>query len=142
MTSTVSSTSPAPEQEVAKHPVRGVLWGLLLGLGIAIYMVLFAVIPFGDWLPLLLCVLAGVAIGVAWAYFAPPKKPKGPPPAAETESEADDSTPSSIETPRDVLGDAGDSAFPGDGPAGEGDGAVPEDGPGDGHDAGAPEGDD
>ena len=31
---------------VQRHPVRGGLYGLLLGLGVAIYLVLFSVTPF------------------------------------------------------------------------------------------------
>ena len=81
MTSTMTSTETTAEQVVRKHPVRGAIWGLLLGLGLAIYSILFAIIPWTDWLPLILVVLAGVVIGVAWAYLAPAKKP-GPPPAA------------------------------------------------------------
>ncbi len=80
MSSTMTPTDTTAQQVVRKHPIRGAIWGLLLGLGLAIYSILFAIIPWTDWVPLILVVLAGVVIGVAWAYLAPAKKP-GPPPA-------------------------------------------------------------
>jgi hypothetical protein len=90
MTSTITS-STTREQVVKKHPVRGAIWGLLLGFSLAVYAVLFAIIPFTDWVPLILVALVGVAIGVAWAYLAPAKQPKGgPPPAIDDRTSAAD----------------------------------------------------
>jgi hypothetical protein len=80
MTSTINSEASAP-QEVRKHPVRGAIWGFFLGLGVAMYLVLFAIIAFGDWIPFTICVAAGITLGILWALFAPAKQPKGPPPA-------------------------------------------------------------
>ena len=91
MTTTIDASRPSePEQTVRKHPIRGAIWGLLLGLGIAIYAVLFRIVPFGDWVPLGLCVLAGIALGVLWAYVAPATGPKERPPAGtDTPDETD-----------------------------------------------------
>jgi hypothetical protein len=111
MTSTLSS-STAHDQVVKKHPIRGALWGLLLGCSLAVYAVLFSVVVFGDWLPLVLIVLAGAAIGVGWAFVAPAKQPKGDPPAPakiaqdappdpEPEPEADPEPVSDIEPTAD-----------------------------------------
>ncbi|MEO1055802.1 MAG: hypothetical protein AAFY28_02690 [Actinomycetota bacterium] len=69
-------------EAVDYHLVRGALWGLLLGVGVAVYLVLFAVVAFGDWLILGGAVLAGVIVGLVWARLAPPKRGDGPPPTA------------------------------------------------------------
>ncbi|MEM9517604.1 MAG: hypothetical protein AAGA42_22350 [Actinomycetota bacterium] len=76
------SASAQSAEAVDYHLVRGALWGFLLGFGVAIYLVLFAVVAFGDWLILGGVVLAGVVIGVLWARFAPPKRGDAPPPTA------------------------------------------------------------
>ena len=73
-----ASTSPY----IVRHPGRGALWGLLLGLGLALWAILAAIVTFGSWLPLILIVVAGIAIGVAWSWLAPPKGAKDAPPAA------------------------------------------------------------
>ncbi len=67
-----TAASPA-QQSVQRRPVRGGIFGLLLGLSSAIWLVLFAVIPFGEWLQLALVVIIGIAVGIAWARFAPAK---------------------------------------------------------------------
>jgi hypothetical protein len=79
MTSTTDFDTTT-QQEVRKHPVRGAIWGFFLGLGVAIYLILFAVIAFGEWIPFGLCIAAGIALGILWAYVAPAKQPKEPPP--------------------------------------------------------------
>ena len=101
MTSTMTSDTTR-EQVVKKHPVRGAIWGVLLGCSLAVYAVLFAVIPFTDWVPLGLVVVAGVAIGVAWAYLAPAKKAKGgPPPSVADAEQPQDAFPASEESMSD-----------------------------------------
>ncbi|MDH3755750.1 MAG: hypothetical protein OEU32_17950 [Acidimicrobiia bacterium] len=69
------STGAVPDTVVQRHLVRGGLYGLLLGIGAAIYTVLFSVIPFGDWVPLAIVIVAGVVVGLLWAGLAPAKKP-------------------------------------------------------------------
>jgi hypothetical protein len=120
MTTTTASTTSEPDQKVWKHPIRGATWGLLLGLGAAIYLVIFAVVPFGDWAILGLVVLLGIGLGVVWAHLAPAKKPKGEAPAtsatattAATGSSVTDVTPTGTESPDDwVTADAGDDLLP------------------------------
>ncbi len=56
-----------------RHPVRGGLYGLLLGLGVAIYLVLFAITPF-SLTTMAIIVVVGIALGAAWGAFAPPKR--------------------------------------------------------------------
>jgi hypothetical protein len=58
---------------VQRHPVRGGLYGLLLGLGVAIYLVLFSVTPF-SLTTMALVVVVVIALGAAWGAFAPPKR--------------------------------------------------------------------
>lgn len=77
--------------KLKRHPIRGALYGLLLGLSAA-YFAFFQFGLFGfDTLTGVLVkfgiiALAGVVIGVVWAYLAPPRRgsaPTGtPPPAA------------------------------------------------------------
>lgn len=61
---------------IRRHPIRAAVYGVLLGLSAAIYLLLFSVIRFGEWVPLAVVVAAGLVIGVVWAYLAPPRKPK------------------------------------------------------------------
>lgn len=89
---TTTSPTATPAEVIVRHPVRGAIWGLLLGLSVAIYLVLFRVVPFGDWLVLGLAVLAGVVAGVVWAYVAPPRRPKEPEPEPVTAFEPDVTT--------------------------------------------------
>jgi hypothetical protein len=68
-------------QAVKRHPVRGLLWGLLLGVGLTGLLILTNVVAIGTitpWVILIFCVL----FGIAWGLFAPPKKAKGDPPLA------------------------------------------------------------
>jgi hypothetical protein len=55
------------------HVVRGVLWGLVLGVGLAIVLVLTTTIAL-DLVQMILAVVGGVILGTAWSLFAPPKK--------------------------------------------------------------------
>lgn len=52
------------------HPLRGFFGGLFLGLGIALLLVLYGKIAFGTLTPYVI-ILAGVVLGVVWAYIAP-----------------------------------------------------------------------
>jgi len=80
-TSTPETVAPAErtssEADVSRsvryHPIRGAVWGLVLGLGLGIYALIFRVIEFRQ-LPFWIIVLVGVLLGVLWARFAPPKR--------------------------------------------------------------------
>lgn len=61
---------------IRRHPIRAAVYGVLVGLSAAIYLLLFSVIRFGEWVPLAVVVAAGLVVGVVWAYLAPPRKPK------------------------------------------------------------------
>jgi hypothetical protein len=64
----VTATGPLPT--VRRHPFLGLLGGLVLGLGVALWLVLFGVIALGTWPPLLVPPLAGLA-GLVWAFWGP-----------------------------------------------------------------------
>jgi hypothetical protein len=67
--------SYADEQVAVYHPIRGVLYGLLLGVGLAIYLIIFKVVSLTIPLPVIVILVCG-ALGGLWGQFGPPKKPK------------------------------------------------------------------
>lgn len=72
-------TAPAharPTGRVVRYPIRGALWGLLLGLGAAIYSLLFGVFEISSIVGPVVVIAAGVVLGILWATLAPAKKPK------------------------------------------------------------------
>lgn len=78
------------DTRIKRHPVRGALYGLLIGLMLA-YFAFFRFTLFGfDSLgsvitKFVMVVLFGVVLGVVWALVAPPKGGKAEPAAAEAE---------------------------------------------------------
>jgi hypothetical protein len=73
---TDAATTVHQEHLVKKtHPVRGVLWGLLMGLGLSIVLVLTKVIPLAL-VPMLIVLVLGTAVGAIWSIFGPAKRPK------------------------------------------------------------------
>jgi len=72
----VSFPDPSAAGTIVRHPIRGALYGLLLGLGIALWLMLTGVIDLLDLVPSVIVVVAGVVVGIAWSMFAPAKKPK------------------------------------------------------------------
>ena len=77
MTTTLAATKPT----VRYHPIRGAIYGLLFGLGLALLLMVFKVlalsVPVIIVLGLLFLVLGGL-----WGRFAPPRGAKNPPPTA------------------------------------------------------------
>ncbi|MFT7474845.1 MAG: hypothetical protein ACI81L_001777, partial [Verrucomicrobiales bacterium] len=63
-------TETSTAQLVERHPVRGAIWGLILGL--AIYLIIFKVITIGAAIPIVVIVLS-IGAGIAWGKFAPPR---------------------------------------------------------------------
>ncbi len=63
-------TETSATQSIERHPIRGALFGLLLGLGLAVYLILFKVISLGLVVPIFVIALSVVA-GAAWGRFAP-----------------------------------------------------------------------
>lgn len=70
------------QTQVQRHPGRGAMWGLILGLGVAVYLTfVWPVIGLEDvkavaikWM----LVVGGVMLlSIFWGLFGPAKKPKG-----------------------------------------------------------------
>jgi len=88
-----------PDTKLKRHPVRGALFGLMLGISAAYFLYFqFAVFGFdtvgGVLTRFVIIILVGVVVGVAWAYLAPAKQPKEPrestPPAAVAQESPDE----------------------------------------------------
>lgn len=71
-------------QELKRHPVRGALYGVLLGLGLALAAVGQGIVALGTYPPFLILLL-GIVAGTAWGMFAPAKSPKGAEPPKPVE---------------------------------------------------------
>jgi hypothetical protein len=81
----MNTTSPTTVKQT--HPVRGILWGIPFGLGLAVVLLVTKVIPLSPvWL--IVVIMFGIVVGAAWGMFGPAKGPKGPPPVAATPSPA------------------------------------------------------
>jgi hypothetical protein len=78
LTGTPSGGRPDSSPGTSKviHPVRGVLWGLLLGLGLAGLLVSLKVVSLGL-VTLIVLVLVGI---VLWSTFGPARPASGLPP--------------------------------------------------------------
>jgi hypothetical protein len=100
-----------------RHPIRGALWGLLMGFGGILLLMVLSIIRL-DIPTAIIYTVAGAVVGLLWGLFAPPKKPKGPaparaasapaaaPPAASTPA----APPEVAQEPEPMAGDdAGDS---------------------------------
>ena len=97
------------ETDVQRRPIRGGLWGILLGLGLALLALNSKIISLSI-VSLALVTVIGIVLGAAWGMFAPARPPKGPAPVGDA-----------------PVGDAPAGDAPaGDAPVGEpGDGAPP-----------------
>lgn len=73
---TPGPAQPIPPTGAAQRQtfvVRGVLWGIMLGLGLAIVAVLTTVISL-DLVQIIIVFVVGVLIGTLWSLFGPAKK--------------------------------------------------------------------
>lgn len=70
---------PDAATELQNHPIRGMLWGLVLGIGLAIVLVLLKVISL-DLTAMIIVVLVGTLVGAAWGMVGPARPPQGPAP--------------------------------------------------------------
>jgi hypothetical protein len=80
------------DTQIKRHPIRGALFGLMLGISAAYYLFFqFTVFGFdsvtGVITRFVVIVLLGMVVGIVWAYVAPPKRPKGEPPPDAPEAE-------------------------------------------------------
>jgi hypothetical protein len=74
---TTVTTTPVPFRK--SHPIRGIAWGFMMGLGAAVIAILLKIIPF-DLVWALIVLAGGILIGILWSTLGPAKKPKGVPP--------------------------------------------------------------
>ncbi len=79
-----------------RHPIRGFLYGIMFGLGLALTAIGQKWVALGTWPPFILFIV-GLVVGTAWATFAPAKKPKGPAPDAAPEPPAEPEPPTEAE---------------------------------------------
>jgi hypothetical protein len=82
---------------VKRHPIRGALFGLGMGLGIAMILVGQAVIAFGTLSPIFV-IFGGMVVGILYGTLMPAKGPKEP--VAEDDP-ADDVV--AVEPPDEVV---------------------------------------
>jgi len=74
------------QTQLRRHPGRGAIWGLVLGLGIAVYLTfVWPVIGLDDYKAVAIkwaLVVGGVMLAsILWGLFGPARKPKGAAPA-------------------------------------------------------------
>lgn len=104
------------DTRVKRHPIRGAFYGALVGIGVAIYLVLFAVTPFQiSTVVTVVAIAAGV--GLLWGTLAPAKKLDNAPPmrpgAGETfarKAGAEDEAPATYEETFGAAKHAGPAA--------------------------------
>ena len=71
------------ESAVVRHPIRGLLWGLVFGIGLASLLVLSTIIVFAR-LPVAITIAIGTLAGLLWSVIGPPRTTKSPPPEPVT----------------------------------------------------------
>ena len=67
------------ELVVVRHPIRGLLWGLVLGIGLAFMLVFSTIIVFAR-IPVVITITVGTLAGLLWSVLGPPRTTKSPPP--------------------------------------------------------------
>lgn len=67
------------ESTVKRHPIRGLLYGILFGLGLMMIVVGQGWAALGTWPPFIVLIL-GIVVSILWSTLGPAKKPKGMPP--------------------------------------------------------------
>ena len=86
-TSTATSADGAGSAPVTqRHPIRGFLYGIFFGLGLALIAIGQKWAALGTWPPILLLV-GGVAVGTLWSTVGPAKAPEGPAPVPADRSD-------------------------------------------------------
>lgn len=69
-----------PATITRNHPIRGVLWGLMLGIGLAVVLTVTKVISLAL-VSIIIVVAIAIVVGIVWGMFGPAKAPQGQPPA-------------------------------------------------------------
>lgn len=73
--------------DVQHHPIRGLLWGLLAGIGLAIVLVVTKLISL-SLVAVIVTVGVVMVLAAMWGVFGPPKPPSGPVPVRVVAGEA------------------------------------------------------
>lgn len=68
---------------VVRHPIRGMLWGVVLGIGLAFVLVFSTIIVFAR-VPVAITIAIGTLGGLLWSVIGPPRTTKSPPPEPAT----------------------------------------------------------
>ena len=63
---------PARAQTKQTRPIRGVLWGMVFGLGLVIVTILTKVIAL-SLVPAIVVFVIGIVVGTLWSLFGPAK---------------------------------------------------------------------
>ena len=87
------------ETTTKKHPIRGAIWGVPMGLGLALILAGQGVIAFGDTTPFVIVVIIGMLISIVWSMFGPAKAPKTPMPDTDKPAELLDPEPMADSAP-------------------------------------------
>jgi len=66
----MAQPSTTQSMRVKRHPIRGILSGLLLGLGMALLVMVFGKAPFATLTPYV-CIAAGIVAGLAMGLGGP-----------------------------------------------------------------------
>ena len=101
MTATATTTTTA---KTKRHPIRGFLYGIPFGLGIAMIAIGQKWAALGTWPPFILFVV-GVLVSMAWSTFGPAKAPKDPPPVGVSPEAVDSEIAPAPDAVTDVDGD-------------------------------------
>jgi len=71
------------ELVVVRHPIRGLLWGIVFGVGLAFVLVFSTIIVFART-PVAITITVGTLAGLLWSVLGPPRTTKSPPPEPAT----------------------------------------------------------
>ncbi len=69
-----------PTTSVRRFPIRGVVWGLMFGIGLTLVLVVTKAVSL-DVMTLIIVTAAGTVAGVLWSLFGPARKADGSPPS-------------------------------------------------------------
>lgn len=113
-TASIAATTHAAKLQ--RHPIRGLLWGLMMGIGLTLLLVVTKVISL-DLTMMIVVTAIAMLVAVLWSTVGPAKQPKGPPPATVTASTApaasrfdDFDAPTTERSPLAVGDDVSDTA--------------------------------
>lgn len=79
-TTTVTSTAATK-----RHPIRGFLYGIPFGLGLAMIAIGQKWAALGTWPPFIIFIV-GIIVSMLWSTFGPAKAPKGAPPVGASDA--------------------------------------------------------